>query len=169
MDPVVLIGILGSVASIVSLFLAKPELKSQILHIVYSVLVVSLASSAVIYNGSIREKLQQATSETKQLQERVGIFESRAKEAKQLLDAKGHTSQFDVGQNRGFILSGLTFLEKNRDLFPDTYNLAKKMVSEGVRVTEFAGSVSTQAYYDEQKRMTDGADAMASILRGIAQ
>jgi len=168
MDPIILIGILGSIASIVSLFLAKPDLKSRVLHAAYSLLVVIIACSAVIYNSAALDKLQQAASENRRLEERLRIVESRGREAKKLLDSRGYGSTTDAGKNRGFILSGLAFLERNRDLFPEMYNLAKKMASDGVRITEFAGSIGTQAYFDEQKRMTDGAEAIASILRGIS-
>jgi hypothetical protein len=169
MDPLILIGVLGSVASIVSLFLAKPDLKSRVLHVAYAILLVAISTSAVIYNRNILDKLNDANSEAQRLEQRLRINESRAKEARKLLDARGYETTSDVGRNRGFILSGLAFLEKNKQLFPDMYDLAKKMASDGIRITEFAGSVGSPGYYDEQKRMADGAATIASILRGIAE
>src|SRR5450631_397635 len=137
MDPIILIGIVGSVASIVSLFVAKPDVKSRVIHVAYSLLVVIITSAAVIFNGAVLQRLETANSETHQLQEKLLIFQSRTSEARKLLDARGYSSTDDTGRNRGFILSGLSFLEKNRLLFPDTYDLVKKM-ADGAKVTEFS-------------------------------
>jgi hypothetical protein len=167
MDPIILIGIVGSVASIVSLFLAKPDLKSRVIHAAYSLFIVIIAGSAVVYNGSVLQRLEKANSETQQLQEKLFIFQSRTLEAKKLLDARGYSSTDDTGKNRGFILAGFSFLEKNRLLFPDMYELVKKM-SDGAKITQFSGNIATQEYYDEKHRMADAAEAMAGILRGIA-
>jgi hypothetical protein len=148
---------------------AAPGLKSRALHAGYSLLVVILACSAVVYNSTFVDKLQEARSESRRLEERLRLYESPAIEARKLLDSRGYASTSDVGENRGFILAGLAFLKKNRELFPEMYAIAKKLALEGVRITESAGSVGSQGYFDEQKRMSDGAAAMASILRGLAK
>ena len=59
-------------------------------------------------------------------------------------------------------------MEKNKDSFPESYEIAKKLIIEGLKIADSAGSYGSEGYDDERKRMADGAEAMRSLLRGIS-
>jgi hypothetical protein len=154
-----LIGTVGSIASIVQLALMAPSAKSRALHLTYaSILVVSVFVGAQGFAKLSREK--------QEIEIRLTRLESVAAQATALLDSRD--SFTTTGGNRGFFLIGLAFLEKNRADFPEMFAIAKDLGTKGLRITESVGSGAGQEYYDEQKRMDDGANAMRAILRGIA-
>src|SRR5260370_11592321 len=105
MDSVILIGILGSVASVVSLLLAKPDLKSRLLHAAYTLLIVVMVSSAVIYNSTILDRLKEAQSATQQLKQKLQIIEARGKEAKKLLVPSAYSYTYDIFKNPALTFS----------------------------------------------------------------
>lgn len=53
-------------------------------------------------------------------------------------------------------------MEKHKDEFPESFEIAKKLIIDGLKITQSAGD------HYESKRMRDGADAMRKMLQGIA-
>ena len=60
--------------------------------------------------------------------------------------------------DRGLMLAALALLERNKERFPETY-LSAKQLCESAGLTGKPASMST----------TEGAHAMASLLRGLAE
>jgi len=73
--------------------------------------------------------------------------------------------QSTTGSAKGFMLASLTFLEKNKVLFPDTYERAKKLC-ENSGCTE-TGHSSGYSESDNYQRAYEGASAMHYLIRGI--
>jgi hypothetical protein len=103
----------------------------------------------------------------KELQSRLETIESKKQEAKLILASYDSRSS-DIGTNRGLILKAFAFLESNKNDFPDSYEIAKKLVNEGLQITQAPNVVGSPDYLDEKNRMEDGAHAMKLILVGIA-
>lgn len=100
-------GILGSVASIIGLLLPANGWKQRFVHLVYGLAIIVLAFFAVSY----QQKLSRVSSI-----ERAAIEMVRDRDMKYT--------------HSGFIHATLSFLEKNSDLYPDTYIRAVKMCAQ---------------------------------------
>jgi len=159
LDAYILLGIIGGVSSIVSLLLAAPNMKSRIFHGVYGFLLTVLVGSAFIFNQTTQEQLNTANLELQHLH-------SIKNGASQLAESYSFTS--DVGKNRGFIISSFIFLEKNQSEFPKAFQIAEKLVINGLNITSSSGEIGSGGSYDERKRMEDGAETMRALLRGLA-
>lgn len=167
MDSVVLLGIMGSVASIASLLISAPTITSRIIHAVYGFLIVMVVGSAFIFNQEKISELATAEQKASELQAEIDQMNSIKIGAKSILENKSYYSTSDVGENRGFILSAFAFLEQHKSTFPESYQIAKTLLIDGLNIVESAGYYGTEST-DEQKRMRDGADAMRELLEGIA-
>jgi len=168
MDAYILIGLLGSLASIMSLAIAAPNAKSRIFHAIYGFVLTVVLGSAFTINQKWENELQAATAREAALQAEIKSIKSIQREAHNIIDSTGYLTTTAVGENRGFILAAFSFLEKHRDRFPESYEIAKQLITNGIRVTEAAGSTGSEGYYDERKRMFDGASTMRALLKGIA-
>jgi hypothetical protein len=168
MDSIILLGILGSVASISSLLISAPTKKSKIIHAIYGFLLVVVVGSAFIFNQTQINELEKSELKAKLLQEKLDELDSIKHGAQAILESKrGYFSSSDVGENRGYILTAFIFIEKNNSYFPESYGIAKKLIIDGIKISESAG-FSGEENLDESKRMYDGALAMEQLLRGIA-
>lgn len=168
MDSIVLLGILGSVASISSLFISAPTRKSKLIHAIYAFLLVIVVGSSFIFNQEKIIELAEAEIKNQQLQDTIEKMDSIKFGAKAILDSKStYFSSSDVGENRGFILTAFAFMEKNKSYFPESYSIAKKLIIDGLKISESAGYFGNEQH-DEAKRMHDGALAMRQLLKGIA-
>lgn len=168
MNAIVLLGILGSVASISSLLISAPTNKSKIIHAVYAFLLVAVVGSAFIFNQAQLTELAEAEMRAERLQLRIEEIASVKSGAKAILDSKSsYFSSSDVGENRGFILTAFSFMEKNKSYFPESYEIAKKLIIDGLKISESAGYFGNEQF-DESKRMYDGALTMRQLLKGIA-
>ena len=136
MDPYVFLSIVGSIASIVSVSIAAPTTRSRFIHIVYA-----LVLTAVV--GLSMQRLAEAKGREEALQARITRMSALEVQPKNLLAAYPYTSTSDVGENRGFILAGLAFLEKNKQEFPDIYGIAKQLAVNGIHILESAGAVAS--------------------------
>ena len=161
--PYVLIGILGSIASIISCFLAAPTLKSRAVHVVYAIILTIVVGSSVLSVDRYRLRLEQAGKAQSELQSEIQELKSLKSQARALLQTRPYSTS-DKGDNRGSILAGLAFLEANKSFFPELYSTAKELCLKGIKVTETTGKLD----YDEEGRLKDGADAMRSMLKGLA-
>jgi len=116
LDPYVFIGLIGSVASIVSLALAAPTAKSRILHIGYAILLTLIVGLSV-------KKITEVDREKRAVQSKIERLESISQQAASILGSS--ESVTTVGEKRGFFLIGLAFLEKNKADFPEPIQLQK--------------------------------------------
>jgi hypothetical protein len=95
---VVVIGVVGSVASVISLLLPIETFKTRFYHAAYLFAVTVLAGGAT-YEATKYARLND-----------IAIASERLTADR----AMGYTA-------RGYVNAVLAFLEKNKDLFPDTY------------------------------------------------
>jgi hypothetical protein len=167
-DPYIIIGLVGSLASIAGLAISAPTAKSRVIHAIYGFFISIVAGSAVLYGQSMEQELAAAKREIEASQSEIARISSIQTHAESIIASAGYTYTSDVGKNRGFILAAFTFLETHKERFPEAYEIAKRLVMDGIRITESAGNTGTEGYYDEKKRMEDGAATMRQLLKGIA-
>ncbi|MEO2279513.1 hypothetical protein [Pseudoalteromonas pernae] len=166
MNTYVLIGIIGSISSVVSLLIAAPTVQSRVMHGIYGFLLTVIVGSAFLHNQTVLLELESAKNSSGELQKQIDRLNSLKSGAENLAESYFATS--DIGRNRGFILSSFAFLEKNKDTFPESYAIAKQLIIDGLKITNSAGKYGSDGYEDEKKRMDDGAEAMRALLRGIS-
>lgn len=70
------------------------------------------------------------------------------------------------GERIGVVLSGLSFIEKYRKEFPESYEAAKRLVE--VRGQGFKPPQAADAKYDEYGLLEDLASAMIQLVSSIA-
>ena len=157
MNPIVLISIIGSIASIVALLISAPSTKSKIIHIIYALILTAITGSSVLFIQDIEKEKNDKDTEL----EKLNSIDNRVN-----IIADSYNTYGEVGDNRGFILTSFAFLEKNKETFPETYEIAKELVMNGVKVAESAPN-DNDTEWDERKRMKDGADAMLSLIKGL--
>lgn len=73
----------------------------------------------------------------------------------------------DNGEKLGIIFSGLAFLEKHKDKFPETYNQAKVLVE--IRLHGFTPPKNMEEKYNEYNLMEDVAGAMIGLVSSISK
>lgn len=158
MDPVLLLSIIGSIASLVSLLIAGPQKNSQIIHFIYAVALTAVAGGSMFFISGKETELTIIKS-------RVAHYEEISKNATRIL--KTYEYSADVGENRGFVLMSFAFLETYKEDFPEMYLLTKDLVKEGFLVTKSASDRDLSERWNEEKRMKDGAQTMRAILEGL--
>ena len=107
MDFWIVIGAIGSVASVMGLLLPIQTRHQRLLHVVYGVAIASFSMVAVWY-------WQQNT---------------RIRSVEHAATALVSHAQHDY-TNEGFVQASLAFLEKNKDLYPESYTRAQKLVED---------------------------------------
>ena len=148
----VIIGIVGSIASIVSLFLSKYGWRTRIIHAIYVFAMIILASIIV-----------HKQSESRKFQDELKRIHSIERAANNILgDQRQMTAE-------GFINASLAFLEKNQNYFPDRYKKAQEIcnVNEvfitNEKIEESGGSSLRHGY-----SKIEVSYALSGILEGIA-
>ncbi|MGE4299106.1 MAG: hypothetical protein AB7E47_13875 [Desulfovibrionaceae bacterium] len=103
----IILGGVGAVASIAGVFLPAQSRHPKLIHIVYGIAVVAMTTVAVSY-----------WQETQ-----------RVRSVERAASALIKNVSFDYS-NAGFVQAALAFLEKNKDLYPDSYARAQKMADD---------------------------------------
>lgn len=127
--------ILGSVASIVGVLLPAKGWKQRLMHCIYGLTIIVLAYMTVSYQETIN---------------RVSSIERAATEM-----VKDRRMKYS---DLGFVHATLAFLEKNRDLHPDTYDRAVKMCAQ----------YKCDSPEGDSGKMSDLSYAMSGLLTGLA-
>lgn len=109
MDSIVLLGVLGSVASIVSLLISGSSIKSKLVHAGYGFLLVVVVGATFIFNQEKINDIQIAEHKAEMLENQIKDMNSIKAGATAILESKGNYSTSDVGENRGFILTLLSW------------------------------------------------------------
>lgn len=149
------IGVVGSVASIAGLLLPAQGWRAKLMHVAYGAVVTLLAVGFTHY------------------QSELGELRKIEVQARKLADSQQRPSYSDNDpsppgvSDRGFILAGLTFFEKYKDRFPDTYARAKTF-SEASGVLQPLATSTSSEEQAHHKRLDDGARAMRALLEGVA-
>lgn len=139
MDLFVVAGFIGSVASIISLLIPSSTKKQRYFHAAYVLVIAITASTAQFYYGKWR---------------RISAAEHAAA---QLVQDKrmNYTAS-------GFNMAALAFLEKNKELFPDSYARAQRMCEQHSCLGDSAGNLN-RAF-----AQNDVSFALEGLVRGIA-
>lgn len=150
---IVTLGVIGSIASIVGVFIAAPTTKSRFVHVIYALSITLLAAGMVSY--------QQQASDAEQ---RIAEMQKIEREAAMLLSDYDFTT---IGSMSGFVLSALSFLEKHKEQLPDTY-------SRAVLLCENSKCLKTRnGDYDEHmnhfRDMQDISATIKYLIQGIAR
>lgn len=145
----IVLGLIGSVASIVGVLIAAPGKKSKIIHIVYALALTAIASSAVYYYNRMAAA-----------QKEIVEIHRIEREAQAILNSADRSTE---GSMTGFMLAGLSFLEKYKARFPETYERAIK-VCETSEIYKSTQSTGMSHFVNLQ----NGSSAMYYLLQGIA-
>lgn len=145
MNLVTIIGIVGSVASVVALLLPATGWKARVVHVLYGLFISALATAVVVYQGQL--------AEIRRVESQAGAL------------IRGADLSTD-GSSRGFMLASLAFLEKNKEQFPETFRRAVALC-DNVGVTISAQDDAVVRLH-QGWRLTDGAAAMRALVSGIA-
>lgn len=141
---VLVIGVVGSVASIIGLLIAASGLKSKFIHMGYGLFITVLAAGIVDF--------QHRVSATQRQLEELQRVES---EARKLLTTMV-----------GFMLASLSFLEKFKDRLPDTYARAVKLCENSGCLESGYGKDANS--YTHFLSMQEASGAMEYLLKGLA-
>ena len=103
-------------------------------------------------------------------QHKVSIFQEQfeethriEKEAKAILDTADRSTS---GSMAGFMLASLSFLEKHKQRFPDTYARAVKLCeNSGCAESGYGKDANSSQHFWS---MQEGSSAMVFLMRGIA-
>lgn len=145
MDIFSLIGVLGSIASIIALFLPAQGKKQRVIYAIYVFIVVVLVTSSQFYQSKLRR------------------IESAERAAIALLERK----EFEFTQE-GFIQAALAFMEKNRDIFPDSYVRAQELCKNNDCLENpYGNKISSSLTHGYAQIHV--ASALDGMLKGIAK
>jgi hypothetical protein len=146
------VGVAGSIASLIALLISAPGLKSKFIHLAYGVFITALAAGMVEYQQKV-SAFQQQLEETHRIE----------KEAEAILDTADRSTS---GSMAGFMLASLSFLEKHRQRFPDTYARAVKLCeNSGCAESGYQKDANALQHFSS---MQEGSSAMVFPMRGIA-
>ena len=155
LDLIAVIGIVGSVASVIGILLPAQGWRAKIMHAVYGLTVAVLAVGFTYYQSEVGEL------------RKIEVQARKLADSQKLPNFSDRDPDPPGVSDRGFMLAGLTFFEKYREKFPETYLRAKAFCeASGVLIP-----VPTTYSSEEQaqnKRLSDGARAMRAILEGVA-
>ena len=145
------VGLGGAVASIMALFKATDRRKVAAIHAIY---LLSLCATVASYTSTKLSAERNLTEKNEELR----LLLSPETQARSLL----HKEEFRFS-DQGFMLAVLTFLEKHKEQFPDTYRGAEAICEvNGLFESEEDGGLNTSF------KQIDGRSAMKSLLEGIS-
>lgn len=140
-------GAVGTLASILSLFISNNTKWAKWIHAGYILLIVAIVLWVVDYQQSVKESLSEL-NEIKRVE----------RQATALSDPWDTSTR---GLRLGYSMSILAFLEKNKELYPETYERAKTMCDN-------LGCYSEDQSMTQFSKMGDAATAMRELVRGIS-
>lgn len=94
-------SILGAVASVVGVLLPAGGWRQRLIHVIYGIVIVVLAYFATSYHKKLDRLARIERIATQMVEDRVMHY-----------------------SHLGYVQATLAFLEKNKDLYPDTYQRA---------------------------------------------
>ncbi|HGS5284320.1 TPA: hypothetical protein ACMDQX_001683 [Vibrio cholerae] len=137
------IGIVGSLASIVALFLPANSMKNRLIHAAYVLVIVIVTTIGYSYKNKLERIESAERAATVLLEDRRNKYSSR-----------------------GFNMAALSFLEKYQDLYPDSYARALDLCSNNSCLKnqyEEGGNSLNHAF-----AQINVSSALAGMLQGIS-
>lgn len=142
-----LFGVLGSLASVLSLVISKDTRWAKFIHAAYSALIVAIILGFVSYQGDVKLQLGEL-SEIKRIERQATSL--------------AHPRDLSTAGNMiGYSLSVLAFLEKHQDKYPETYDRAKELCSK----SNCYGQDDSLSHFSEMQKVSS---AMRELIRGIS-
>lgn len=146
-------GILGSFASVLSLWIAAPNWKSRFIHIAYSLFIVGLGVWFMSYQQGVERSLSEL-EQIKRIERQAGFL-------------TGNVDLSTAGNMQGYMQAVLAFLEKNRKLYPETYERAKLLCSNsGCADSGYGEGKNTTTHFYS---MQEASSAMQMLIKGVSQ
>jgi len=140
----VVLGAVGSIASLVGLLLPFQSKGQRLIHVAYGLAIALFASAAVWYwqaNQRIH-KVEQAA------QRLLAEFEYNSTDA-------------------GFIQAALAFLEKNKDLYPDSYSRAQEICKQN-NCYAAQYTIDSPNGLNHEYNLRNVAKALHGLVQGIS-
>lgn len=143
-DLLEVIGIVGSIASIIALALPASSKAERIIHALYVLLIVCISSAAISYKNEL---------------ERINSAERAAKAL--LKKPKKNFSEVR------FNMAALTFLEKYKDIYPESYQRALTLCKNNDCLNnQYAEGTNLLNHVSSQVNVSY---ALEGILKGISE
>ncbi|MCR1795595.1 hypothetical protein [Leptospira sp. id769339] len=136
-----IIGLIGSIASIISLFIPLKGNRTKLIHAVYIFIIVLITGISVFYCTKYYQ-LVDATCTAQILKEK----------------------RMNLTPN-GFNLAALAFLDKNKDLFAHSYLLASKICEEAKCTQSRYTNEKIDSYHGYGQ--IEASSAISGLLEGI--
>ena len=153
---ILVVSLVSGVTTIISFLLEKANIRGAWVHAAYGFFIALFAT--VLVSVSFSHSSEKLMLE----QEIVNLTSIQIQAANILL----HTPKVGDGERRGFMFASLSFLESHKSKMPDTYEMARQFaVSSGVLENQQESGMD-RLY--QGWALEDGADAMESLLKGIA-
>ncbi|WP_033933177.1 hypothetical protein [Vibrio cholerae] len=137
------IGIVGSLASIIALFLPANSMKNRLIHATYVLVIVIVTTIGYSYKNKLERIESAERAATVLLEDRRNKYSSE-----------------------GFNMAALSFLEKYQDLYPDSYARALDLCSNNSCLKnqyEEGGNSLNHAF-----AQINVSSALAGMLQGIS-
>lgn len=160
MDAEEILSIVGSVASIVSLgisFRSNWGKKVWISRFMFLLLFITSILSGTffyLYKQSVNEQLQIENRKLIVKQEATNLLKS----------APAYISYYEPGESEGLLYSTLYLLEKNKDLFPETYEVYKCDVIEKIESVNKEDDISKK-----REKMEIAGNSALRLLKSLSQ
>jgi len=152
------IAIFTTIASLASLIgLAFQLYKHKEKPLTYMLLVISFICAIVAAYSWV---------ETHNLEAENRALTNARIEADKLLDSWPKLENFDYvsgGEFRGIVISGMAFLESNREFFPETYLATKSLLFVELE----AASNKDDNYASKRSNLEEAAKAMVTTIKAI--
>lgn len=160
MDAEEILSIVGSVASIVSLgisFRSNWVKKVWISRFMFFLLFITS-----ILSGTFFYLYKQSVNEQLQIENRKVIVKEEATNL--LKSAPAYISYYEPGESEGLLYSTLSLLEKNKDLFPETYEVYKRDVIEKIESVNREDDISKK-----REKMEIAGNSALRLLKSLSQ
>jgi hypothetical protein len=152
------IAIVGTAASLCSVMMSEPTLKSRSIHVIYTAAIVLVIFILTSHSTEVSNRLAAAN-------QRLSLLQDVQRQARGLLTTIP-TFTSDPGTNRGTILKVISFLEKYKTELPDTYLVVGRL-ADGVGLTNAAKPFS-EGGSEQRESLSQAGTAARSILEGLA-
>lgn len=160
MDVEEILSIVGSVASIISLGISFKQ--NWVKKIWISRITFLLLFITSILSGTFFYLYKQSVNKQLQIENRKLIVKQEATNL--LKSAPIYISYYEPGENEGLLYSTLSLLEKNKDLFPETYEVYKRDVIEKIESVNKEDDI-----FKKREKMEIAGNSALRLLKSLSQ
>lgn len=159
------IGVIGTAASLSSVFLAEPTLRSRAIHVCYTGAIVFIVFLMTSYNSRLEAALLETEQASTEIQKEIAELTEIRNRAAGVY--KSMYNGFDQGENRGNVLQAISFFETYSDRYPKSLELLIKLAGNA-GVVDSAVSISDDGYEQQRETLDQAGDAARRLVRGVA-